>query len=125
MFEIRQKGDFKTLTSYLKRLNEFDKLSSLSRYGDKGVDALRTATPKDTGLTADSWNYKIVRGRSSVSITFNNTNVQNGVPIAIVLQYGHATRNGGYVTGIDYINPALRPIFEKLAEAAWEEVKRT
>lgn len=125
MFEIRQKGDFKTLTSYLKRLSEFDKLPSLSRYGDEGVDALRAATPKDTGLTADSWNYKIVRGRSSVSITFNNTNVQNGVPIAIVLQYGHATRNGGYVTGIDYINPALRPIFEKLAEAAWEEVKRT
>lgn len=121
---FRQKGDFKNLTGYLERLKEGLKIGTLDRYGEEGVRALADATPKDTGLTAASWEYKIIRTEGSVSITFNNTNFQNGVPIAIVLQYGHATRNGGYVQGIDYINPALRPIFEKLAEDAWEEVKR-
>ena len=124
MATFRQKGDFKTLTSYLMKTKEVFDISILDRYGDEGVAALSEATPKDTGLTAASWRYKIVQGKGAVTISFENTNFQNGVPIAIILQYGHATRNGGYVQGIDYINPALRPIFEKIAEAAWEEVKR-
>lgn len=124
MVSFRQKGDFRKLNGYLERFKEGLHFSTLDRYGEEGVQALRTATPKDTGLTASSWEYRIVHGKGTVSITFNNTNIQNGVPIAIILQYGHATRNGGYVQGIDYINPALRPIFERIAEEAWEEVKR-
>ena len=124
MISFRQKGDFSHLNGYLERLKEGFNLGILNRYGEEGVKALADATPKDTGLTSRSWEYKIVRGEGSVSITFNNTNFQNGVPIAIILQYGHATRNGGYVQGIDYINPAIRPIFERIAEEAWEEVKR-
>lgn len=124
MIKFKQKGDFKTLTNYLLKVNKGFDIGILDKYGEEGVTALRSATPKDTGLTADSWEYRVTRGDGSVSIMFNNTNVQNGVPIAVILQYGHATRNGGYVQGIDYINPALRPIFEKIAEEAWEEVKR-
>lgn len=124
MITFRQKGDFKTLDGYLGRLKKGQNINTLNRYGEEGVRALVDATPKDTGLTASSWRYRIVQGKESVSITFDNTNIQNGVPIAIVLQYGHATRNGGYVQGIDYINPAVRPVFERLAEEAWEEVKR-
>ena len=124
MITFRQKGDFKNLSGYLERFKEGLKLGALDRYGEEGVRALADATPKDTGLTAASWQYRIIRSNGAVSITFENTNIQNGVPIAIILQYGHATRNGGYVQGIDYINPAVRPIFERLAEEAWEEVKR-
>jgi hypothetical protein len=124
MIKFKQKGDFKTLTNYLLKVNKGFDVGILDKYGEEGVTALRSATPKDTGLTADSWEYRVTRGDGSVSIMFNNTNVQNGVPIAVILQYGHATRNGGYVQGIDYINPALRPVFEKIAEEAWEEVKR-
>ena len=124
MVTFHQKGDFKKLNGYLERFKEGLHLSMLNRYGEEGVHALEAATPKDTGLTASSWQYRILHLKGGVSITFENTNIQNGVPIAIILQYGHATRNGGYVQGIDYINPALRPIFERLAEEAWEEVKR-
>ena len=124
MISFRQKGDFKHLNGYLERFREGLKIGVLDKYGDEGVQALKDATPKDTGLTSESWRYRILRGNGTASITFDNTNIQNGVPIAIILQYGHATRNGGYVEGIDYINPALRPIFERIAEEAWEEVKR-
>ena len=124
MISFRQKGDFKKLNGYLEKLREGLKTGILDRYGNEGVEALAAATPKDTGLTESSWTYRIIHGRESITITFDNTNIQNGVPIAIILQYGHATRNGGYVEGIDYINPAVRPVFEKLAEEAWEEVKR-
>jgi hypothetical protein len=88
------------------------------------VAALKSATPVDTGLTANSWYYKIERTKSSISITFNNSNIQNGVPIAIILQYGHGTRNGGWVQGRDYINPAIQPIFDKITEQAWKEVTK-
>lgn len=124
MITFQQKGDLRKVSGYFERFREGIKLGILDRYGEEGVRALAEATPKDTGLTAASWQYRINRGNGSVSITFENTNFQNGVPIAILLQYGHATRNGGYVQGIDYINPALRPIFERIAEEAWEEVKR-
>lgn len=90
-----------------------------------GVEALSKATPKNSGKTASSWFYEIQRDNSSWIITWKNSNINNGVPIAIVLQYGHATRNGGYIEGIDYINPALKPVFERIADSAWKEVTRS
>ena len=124
MITFRQKGDFSKLTKYFERLKEVVKLGDLDKYGREGVAALSSATPKDTGLTADSWYYKIENKNGSAKITFNNSNIQNGVPIAIILQYGHGTGNGGFVEGIDYINPAIRPIFEKIANDAWREVTK-
>ena len=124
MITFRQKGDFSKLTKYFERLKEVVKLGDLDKYGREGVAALSSATPKDTGLTADSWYYKIENKNGSAKITFNNSNIQNGVLIAIILQYGHGTRNGGFVEGIDYINPAIRPIFEKIANDAWREVTK-
>lgn len=124
MITFRQKGDFSKLTKYFERLKEVVKLGDLDKYGREGVAALSSATPKDTGLTADSWYYEIENKNGSIKITFNNSNIQNGIPIAIILQYGHGTRNGGFVEGIDYINPAIRPIFEKIANNAWREVTK-
>ncbi len=124
MINIRQKGDFKNLSSFLEKTKEKLNLGLLDKYGREGVAALQAATPKDTGKTSESWYYKIERKNGSVSLTFHNSNQNKGVPIAIILQYGHATGNGGYVEGIDYINPALRPIFDKIAEEAWKEVKK-
>ena len=119
---FRQKGNFKNTERFLKRANRFNIDQLLERYGQEGVEALREATPKDTGLTANSWYYKIKKETDRITITWSNSNIQNGVPIAVILQYGHATRNGGYVEGIDYINPAMRPIFDRIAARAWEEV---
>lgn len=124
MINIRQKGDFKNLSSFLEKTKEKLNLELLDKYGREGVAALQAATPKDTGKTSESWYYKIERKNGSVSLTFHNSNQNKGVPIAIILQYGHATGNGGYVEGVDYINPALRPIFYKIAEEAWKEVKK-
>ena len=124
MINIRQKGDFKNLSSFLEKTKEKLNLGLLDKYGREGVAALQAATPKDTGKTSESWYYKIERKNGSVSLTFHNSNQNKGVPIAIILQYGHATRNGGYVEGVDYINPALLPIFDKIAEEAWKEVKK-
>ena len=124
MIKFRQKGDFSKLTHYLEKVKEIVKLGDLDKYGREGVAALASATPVDTGLTASSWRYEIQHGNDSVSIAFYNDNIQNGVPIAIVLQYGHGTRNGGYVQGRDYINPAIKPIFDKITEDAWKEVTR-
>lgn len=124
MINIRQKGDFKNLSSFLEKTKEKLNLGLLDKYGREGVAALQAATPKDTGKTSESWYYKIERKNGSVSLTFHNSNQNKGVPIAIILQYGHATGNGGYVEGVDYINPALRPIFDKIAEEAWKEAKK-
>lgn len=124
MISFRQKGDFSKLSSYLERAKEAAKLGVLDKYGAQGVAALSSATPVDTGLTANSWSYKIERGNGSVSIVFNNSNIQNGVPIAIILQYGHGTGTGGWVEGRDYINPAIQPVFDQIAESAWEEVTK-
>ena len=122
MIRFRQKGDFSKLTRHLEKLKEKVRLGDLDKYGREGVAALASATPVDTGLTASSWYYEIVRKDGVVSINFNNRNVRQGVPIAIILQYGHGTNNGGWVQGRDYINPAIQPIFDKLANDAWEEV---
>ena len=125
MITIRQEGDFSKLSSYFEKLKEVVKFGILDKYGRAGVEALSSATPiGETGETADSWYYKISRTETSVSIIFCNSNVTpNGTPIAILLQYGHGTRNGGYVEGVDYINPAIVPIFEEIADEAWREVK--
>lgn len=124
MISFRQKGDFSKLTRFLERAKNFVHLSDLDRYGREGVAALASATPVDTGKTAASWYYDIKINKESASIAFNNSNIQNGVPIAIILQYGHGTRNGGWVEGRDYINPVIQPIFDKIAEEAWKEVTR-
>lgn len=124
MITFRQKGDFSKLTSFLERAKEAIKLGDLDKYGREGVDALSSATPVRTGLTANSWYYEIEHQNGSVSITFNNSNVNKGVPIAIILQYGHGTRNGGWVQGRDYINPAIQPVFDRIANEAWEEVTK-
>lgn len=124
MITFRQKGNFSKLNRYFERVKEVVKVGDLDRFGREGVQALSSATPRDTGLTATSWEYSIERSSNRVSIKFNNTNIQNGVPIAIILQYGHGTRNGGYVQGRDYINPAIQPIFDKIAEDAWKEVTK-
>lgn len=124
MITISQKGDFSKLSNYFERLKEVVKLGILDKYGRAGVEALSAATPTLTGETADSWGYEIKRTENTVSIIFTNSNVTtDGTPIAILLQYGHATRNGGYVEGVDYINPAIVPIFEEIAETAWMEVR--
>ena len=124
MISFRQKGDFSKLTSFLERAKESVKIGDLDKYGREGVAALSSATPIDSGKTANSWNYEITNKNGSVTISFNNSNIQNGVPIAIILQYGHGTKNGGWVQGRDYINPAIQPIFDKIANEAWKEVTK-
>lgn len=122
MITFRHKGDFSKTDKFLERAKRMFNLGVLDKYGREGVAALKSATPVETGLTADSWYYEIVRNNGSVVINFNNSNIQNGVPIAVVLQYGHGTGTGGWVQGRDYINPAIRPVFDKLANEAWKEV---
>lgn len=124
MIKFRHKGDFSRSFRYLERVKGAVRLSDLDKYGREGVAALASATPVDSGLTASSWYYEITRANGSVSINFNNSNIQNGVPIAVILQYGHATGTGGYVQGRDYINPAIRPIFDRIANDAWREVTK-
>ena len=124
MISFRQKGDFSKLTRFLERAKEAVHIGDLDKFGKEGVAALASATPVDSGETANSWYYEIENRKGSVSISFYNTNIQNGVPIAVILQYGHATRNGGWVQGRDYINPAIQPIFDKIANNAWKEVTK-
>lgn len=124
MITVTCKGDFNRSKSFLKRLLKLDIKQILDKYAQMGVEQLRAYTPKDSGNTADSWGYEIEVTGNRKSIVFTNDNINKGVPIAIILQYGHGTRNGGYVQGIDYINPALDAIFQELANEAWEEVTR-
>lgn len=122
MISFRQKGDFSKLTRYLERAKKSARLSILDKYGREGVAALSSATPVDSGKTATSWSYKITHDNGSAAITFNNSNINQGVPIAIILQYGHGTGTGGWVEGRDYINPAIQPIFDRIVDDAWKEV---
>lgn len=124
MISFKHTGDFKKTSRYLERVKEAIHLGYLDKFGEEGVAALAAATPVDSGLTASSWYYEIENRSGQVKLSFHNSNIQNGVPIAIILQYGHGTRNGGYVRGIDYINPALQPIFNNITERAWKEVTR-
>lgn len=123
MITFVQKGNFKktdNLLSGLKNL-KIDKL--LTKYGEDGVAALSNATPRDTGVTADSWSYEIKKSRGTIHIYWTNSNVNQGIPIVVLIQYGHGTRNGGYVQGRDFINPAIRPVFDKIADDIWAEVR--
>ena len=121
---INKKGDFNRTIKFLSKFDSNRIESILNRYGQMGVDALSEATPVDTGLTASSWGYKIKINKGRYEIIWTNSNLGEGwANVALLLQYGHGTRNGGYVTGVDYINPALAPIFESFAEKAWKEVK--
>lgn len=124
MISFRHKGDFSKLTKYLNTLKSKNYLNVARKYAQKGVDALASATPVDSGLTARSWYYKIEDKDGKITISFCNSNIQNGVPIAIILQYGHGTGTGGWVEGRDYINPAIQPIFDKIADEAWREVTK-
>ena len=117
-------GDLSKTMKFLNRLQNKEYLNILSTYGKRGVDALRAATPKDSGKTADSWYYEIKQDRDATSINWCNSNVNDGVVIALILQYGHGTGTGGYVQGTDYINPAMKAIFDDLANECWKEVTK-
>lgn len=122
MIIFSQKGDFSKVTGYFERLKEVVRLGVLDKYGRQGVVALSSATPIDSSLTAHSWYYEVENSDGVATLTFYNSHVNKGVSIAIILQYGHGTRHGGWVEGRDYINPALQPLFDKIAESAWKEV---
>lgn len=124
MISFRHKGDFSKLDKFLQKAKGVIKLSDFDKYGREGVAALASATPVDTGTTAASWYYEVRHENGSVTITFNNSNIQNGVPIAVILQYGHGTGTGGWVQGRDYINPAIQPVFDRIANDAWKEVTK-
>lgn len=124
MITFRHKGDFSKTTRFLERAKHVVRLADLDRFGREGVAALASATPNDSGLTASSWYYEITYTKSGAKIAFYNSNIQNGVPIAIILQYGHGTGTGGWVEGRDYINPAIQPIFDRIVDEAWREVTR-
>lgn len=122
MISVKVRGDFKKLNKFMERVASAIKLGKLDRFGRDGVAALQSVTPVDTGNTRDSWSYRIVHQPGRVKIQFLNSNIQNGVPIAIILQMGHGTGTGGWVEGKDYINPAIRPVFDQILEFAWKEV---
>lgn len=121
---FKHRGNLKKTRKFLERTAKEDYLKNLDKYGQEGVNALSLATPVDTGKTAASWDYRIEKTSTGIKLVWTNSNVNKGVNIAIILQYGHGTRNGGYVQGKDYINPAIRPIFDKIADDAWKEVTR-
>lgn len=122
MFSFESKGSFDKTEAWLKRLAEGDVFATLEHFGQEGVNALSAATPLDSGLTASSWYYEIVQDATSYSIIWGNSNVVDGRPIAVLIQYGHGTGTGGYVQGRDYINPALRGLFDRIANEAWKAV---
>lgn len=122
MFSISSSGSTKNTETFLKEMQKQQMFKNLERYGQEGVNALASATPVESGLTAASWRYEIEQKRDSYTISWYNSHVVNGVPIAIILQYGHGTGTGGFVSGRDYINPTLAPIFDKIADKVWKAV---
>ena len=124
MIKVTQKGNFEKITTYLVRSKNEDILKNLDNFGRRGVEALRNATPVDTGLTAASWYYEITQQGNRTTLTFRNSNVNDYVNVAIILQYGHGTGTGGWVEGRDYINTAIQPLFDQLADEAWKEVTK-
>lgn len=123
MIGITSRGDHRKTTNFLEKLRRGDIYSDLDRYGQMGVAALSQATPQDTGETAMSWDYRVIRGKRPSIEWFNTNKTIDGTPIAILIQYGHGTGTGGYVMGMDYINPAMRPIFQKIADEVWKKVR--
>lgn len=124
LIKIKHKGNFNNAERFFNRVLKREYLNILDNYGKMGVDALRQATPSVSGKTADSWNYGIEEGNGTVTLYWTNSNENQGVNIAILLIYGHGLQNGSYVQGIDFVNPAMRPIFEKIADESWKEVTR-
>ena len=124
VIEMRQSGDFKKSLTFLTHLRTRNIRPILEKYGQKGVEALAEATPKATGKTAASWSYEIKMEKTGAVLSWKNSNVVDGVPIAVILQYGHGTRNGGYVQGVDYINPAMKPVFDAIRDELWKEVTK-
>ena len=124
MITMRQSGGFANTKNLLRRIRLNQELNWLEKYGEMGIKALAEMTPKDTGLTAASWYYQIIRDGEGYALQFLNSNVKNYVPIAIIIQYGHATKSGSWVEGVDYINPAIKPIFEEISNKIWKEVTR-
>lgn len=122
MITLTSKGDFHKTYNFLKKLSRKDLTTTLNKYGEIGVQALAAATPIDTGLTANSWGYEVKAGKNSATITWTNSNVNRGIPIVILIQYGHGTGTGGYVQPRDFINPAMKPVFDQIADDAWKEV---
>lgn len=122
MITFRTKGSFKHTKKMLEKAYSCDLHNILQKYADEGVAALMSATPRDTGETAHHWGYEIVEERGRARISWTNDHMNDGVPIAVLIQYGHATKNGGWVEGRDFINPAIQPVFDKIAEKAWKEV---
>lgn len=123
MITFVQKGNFNKTERFLKKVKDIKFMDKLKKYGEEGVTALSQATPRDTGATADAWGYEIHTSRQGVAIYWTNSNSNDGIPIAVLIQYGHGTRNGGYVQGRDFINPAIRPIFDKISDDIWAEVR--
>lgn len=124
MIRIKQRGNYAKATRYLEKLKKSTRIDILNRYGQEGVNLLSSATPVDSGLTASSWYYELKSKRNGYELVFRNSNTNDGVLIAIILQYGHGTNNGGWVEGTDYINPVTKELFKKLADEAWREVTR-
>lgn len=124
MIELEVTGSFKNLEKFLKAASKEDFYAGLDALAKRGVEALAANTPKDTGATASSWGYTINKSRGRLTITWTNSHVDSGVPVAIILQYGHGTGTGGYVAGTDYINPAIKPIFDDIARQVWEKVTK-
>ena len=124
MITIRSKGDFTKTRRYLEKVRRAIQLGIFDKYGREGVAALASATPVDSGETANSWHYEVVKGNGGARLVFTNTHINKGVNIAIILQYGHGTGTGGWVEGRDYINPAIQPVFDKIVQSLWREVTR-
>lgn len=122
MIKVSSKGDFRNTIKFLENVEKSNYINILKKYGEKGVNRLKAATPIDSGKTANSWEYKIEYNKNKISLVWYNTNINDGVPIALILQTGHGTRTGDYVRGIDYINPAMKPVFDEIANEVWKEV---
>lgn len=120
--DFTTRGNYRKTDRFLHGLMEMHYARKMEKYGRRGVEALRAATPRDSGETANSWSYEIIEQNGKVAVQWKNSHIERGVNIAVILQYGHATRNGGFVEGRDYINPAMRPIFDEMAKEAWREV---
>lgn len=125
MIRFVHKGDFRHSESFFRKAQSRSYLDALTKYGELGVEALAASTPKRSGETASSWSFEIEEKGNGYALYWSNSHINKGVNIAVILQYGHGTGTGGYVQGIDYINPAIRPIFEEIADAAWKEVTST
>lgn len=119
---LKNKGGFSKITRFFDRVSKEDIYASMEKLGKIGVDALISATPSDSGETASSWGYEIQKERGKTSLAWTNSNVVDGVPVVILIQYGHATGTGGYVSGVDFINPAIRPIFDEIADTVWDDI---